>query len=95
MLMVSIPFTARHRVARRKSTAEHQNWMQNDWSQVLYTDEPQFRLEKTLRQRIAARLKTIVTVQDLEIILCQKWNSIPRNLIDNSLYPCKTGVRQF
>ncbi|GFW37831.1 transposable element Tcb2 transposase [Trichonephila clavipes] len=37
--MVCIPLTPRHRAARRRWAAEHRDWEQNDWSQVLFTDE--------------------------------------------------------
>ncbi|GFV43930.1 hypothetical protein TNCV_1669451 [Trichonephila clavipes] len=34
--MVCIPLTPRHRVARRRWAAEHRDWEQHDWSQVLF-----------------------------------------------------------
>ncbi|GFX88457.1 transposable element Tc1 transposase [Trichonephila clavipes] len=37
--------TPRHRAARRRWAAEHRNWEQHDWSQVLFTDESRFSLE--------------------------------------------------
>ncbi|GFY33897.1 HTH_Tnp_Tc3_2 domain-containing protein [Trichonephila clavipes] len=37
--MVCIPLTPRHRATRRRWAAEHRDWEQNDWSQVLFTDE--------------------------------------------------------
>ncbi|GFU17221.1 transposable element Tcb2 transposase [Trichonephila clavipes] len=37
--MVCIPLTPRHRAARRRWAAEHRDWEQHDWSQVLFTDE--------------------------------------------------------
>ncbi|GFX31777.1 uncharacterized protein TNCV_171101 [Trichonephila clavipes] len=43
--MVCIPLTPRHRVARRRWAAEHRDWEQHDWSQVLFTDESRFSLE--------------------------------------------------
>ncbi|GFU82792.1 transposable element Tcb2 transposase [Trichonephila clavipes] len=43
--MVCIPLTPRHRAARRRWAAEHRDWEQNDWSQVLFTDESRFSLE--------------------------------------------------
>ncbi|GFX22174.1 transposable element Tc1 transposase [Trichonephila clavipes] len=43
--MVCIPLTPRHRVARRRWAAEHRDWEQHDWSQVLFTDESRFCLE--------------------------------------------------
>ncbi|GFS73411.1 hypothetical protein TNCV_1101391 [Trichonephila clavipes] len=33
------PLKARHHVVRRKWDAEHRDWMQSDWSQVLFIDE--------------------------------------------------------
>ncbi|GFX61982.1 uncharacterized protein TNCV_276301 [Trichonephila clavipes] len=48
--MVCIPLTPRHREARRRWAAEHRDWKQHDWSQVLFTDESQFSVEcDTLR----------------------------------------------
>ncbi|GFW17106.1 transposable element Tcb2 transposase [Trichonephila clavipes] len=44
--MVCIPLTPRHRVARRRWAAEHRDWEQHDWSQVLFTDESRFSLER-------------------------------------------------
>ncbi|GFW68983.1 transposable element Tcb2 transposase [Trichonephila clavipes] len=43
--MVCIPLTPRHRAARRRWAAEHRDWEQHDWSQVLFTDESRFSLE--------------------------------------------------
>ncbi|GFX79952.1 transposable element Tcb1 transposase [Trichonephila clavipes] len=43
--IVCIPLTPRHRAARRRWAAEHRDWQQNDWSQVLFTDESRFSLE--------------------------------------------------
>ncbi|GFU82292.1 HTH_Tnp_Tc3_2 domain-containing protein [Trichonephila clavipes] len=40
--MVCIPLTPHHRVARRRWAAEHRDWEQHDWSQVLFTNESQF-----------------------------------------------------
>ncbi|GFW23283.1 HTH_Tnp_Tc3_2 domain-containing protein [Trichonephila clavipes] len=40
--MVCIPLTPRHRAARRRWVAEHRDWEQHDWSQVLFTDESRF-----------------------------------------------------
>ncbi|GFT02740.1 transposable element Tcb2 transposase [Trichonephila clavipes] len=37
--MVGIPLTPRHRATRRRWAAEHRDWEQHDWSQVLFTDE--------------------------------------------------------
>ncbi|GFX69843.1 HTH_Tnp_Tc3_2 domain-containing protein [Trichonephila clavipes] len=41
--MVCIPLTPRRRAARRWA-AEHRDWEQHDWSQVLFTDESQISL---------------------------------------------------
>ncbi|GFV86573.1 transposable element Tc1 transposase [Trichonephila clavipes] len=43
--MVCILLTPRHRAARRRWAAEHRDWEQHDWSQVLFTDESRFSLE--------------------------------------------------
>ncbi|GFY33834.1 HTH_Tnp_Tc3_2 domain-containing protein [Trichonephila clavipes] len=40
--MVCIPLTPHHRAARRRWAAEHRDWEQHDWSQVLFTNESQF-----------------------------------------------------
>ncbi|GFX80956.1 transposable element Tcb2 transposase [Trichonephila clavipes] len=48
--MVCIPSTPRHRVARRRWDAEHRDWEQHDWSQVLFTDESRFSLECDTRR---------------------------------------------
>ncbi|GFT95100.1 transposable element Tcb2 transposase [Trichonephila clavipes] len=48
--MVCIPLTPRHRGARRRWAAEHRDWEQHDWSQVLFTDESQFSLECDTRR---------------------------------------------
>ncbi|GFY32458.1 transposable element Tcb2 transposase [Trichonephila clavipes] len=37
--MVCIPLNPHHRAARRRWAAEHRDWEQHDWSQVLFTDE--------------------------------------------------------
>ncbi|GFX55723.1 transposable element Tcb2 transposase [Trichonephila clavipes] len=48
--MVCIPLTPRHRVARKRWAAEHRDWEQHDWSQVLFTDESRFSLECSTRR---------------------------------------------
>ncbi|GFX94108.1 transposable element Tcb1 transposase [Trichonephila clavipes] len=53
--MVCIPLTPRHRVARRRWAAEHRDWEQHDWSQVLFTDESQFSLECDTRRVLVWR----------------------------------------
>ncbi|GFT75972.1 transposable element Tcb2 transposase [Trichonephila clavipes] len=53
--MVYIPLTPHHRAARRRWTAEHRNWEQHDWSQVLFTDESRFSLECDTRRVLVWR----------------------------------------
>ncbi|GFY22575.1 hypothetical protein TNCV_2178361 [Trichonephila clavipes] len=48
--MVCIPLTPRHRAARRRWAAEHRDWEQHDWSQMLFTDESLFSLECDTRR---------------------------------------------
>ncbi|GFT17092.1 transposable element Tcb2 transposase [Trichonephila clavipes] len=55
MPMVCIPLTPRHRAARRKWAAEHRDWEQHDWSQVLFTDESRFSLECDTRHVLVWR----------------------------------------
>ncbi|GFU42776.1 transposable element Tc1 transposase [Trichonephila clavipes] len=43
--MVCIPLTPRHHATQRRWAAEHRDWEQHDWSQVLFTDESGFSLE--------------------------------------------------
>ncbi|GFT89038.1 transposable element Tcb2 transposase [Trichonephila clavipes] len=53
--MVCIPLTPHHRAARRRWAAEHGDWEQHDWSQVLFTDESQFSLESDTRRVLVWR----------------------------------------
>ncbi|GFV21482.1 transposable element Tcb2 transposase [Trichonephila clavipes] len=53
--MGCIPLTPRHRVARRRWAAEHRDWEQHDWSQVLFTDESRFSLECDTRRVLVWR----------------------------------------
>ncbi|GFW51015.1 transposable element Tcb2 transposase [Trichonephila clavipes] len=53
--MVCIPLTPRHCAARRRWAAEHRDWEQNDWSQVLFTDESRFSLECDTRHVLVWR----------------------------------------
>ncbi|GFU62680.1 transposable element Tcb1 transposase [Trichonephila clavipes] len=53
--MFCIPLTPRHRAARRRSAAEHRDWEQHDWSQVLFTDESRFSLECYTRRVLVWR----------------------------------------
>ncbi|GFX98110.1 transposable element Tcb2 transposase [Trichonephila clavipes] len=46
----AIPLTPRHRAARRRWAAEHRDWEQHDWCQVLFTDESRFSLECDARR---------------------------------------------
>ncbi|GFV57880.1 transposable element Tcb2 transposase [Trichonephila clavipes] len=48
--MVCIPLTPRHCAARKRWNAEHRDWEQHDWSQVLFTDESPFSLECDTRR---------------------------------------------
>ncbi|GFW26898.1 transposable element Tcb2 transposase [Trichonephila clavipes] len=53
--MVCIPLTSRHHAARRRWAAEHRDWEQHDWSQVLFTDESRFSLECDTRRVLVWR----------------------------------------
>ncbi|GFW20485.1 HTH_Tnp_Tc3_2 domain-containing protein [Trichonephila clavipes] len=53
--MVCIPLTPRHRAARRRWEAEHRDWEQHDWSQMLFTDESRFSLECDTRRVLVWR----------------------------------------
>ncbi|GFV91720.1 transposable element Tcb2 transposase [Trichonephila clavipes] len=53
--MICIPLTPRHRAARRRWAAEHRDWEQHDWSQVLLTDESRFSLECDTRRVLVWR----------------------------------------
>ncbi|GFV89234.1 HTH_Tnp_Tc3_2 domain-containing protein [Trichonephila clavipes] len=53
--MVCIPLSPHHRAARRRWAAEHRDWEQHDWSQVLFTDESQFSLESDTRRVLVWR----------------------------------------
>ncbi|GFX75902.1 transposable element Tcb2 transposase [Trichonephila clavipes] len=53
--MVCIPLTPRHRASRRRWAAEHRDWEQHDWSQVLFTDESRFSLECDTRRVLVWR----------------------------------------
>ncbi|GFW49010.1 transposable element Tcb2 transposase [Trichonephila clavipes] len=53
--MVCIPLTPRHHAARRRWAAEHGDWEQHYWSQVLFTDESQFSLESDTRRVLVWR----------------------------------------
>ncbi|GFU92531.1 transposable element Tcb2 transposase [Trichonephila clavipes] len=53
--IVCIPLTPRPRVARRRWAAEHRDWEQHDWSQVLFTDESRFSLECDTRRVLVWR----------------------------------------
>ncbi|GFT05385.1 transposable element Tcb2 transposase [Trichonephila clavipes] len=53
--MVCIPLTPRHRATRRRWAAEHRDWEQHDWSQVLFTDESRFSLECDTRRVLVWR----------------------------------------
>ncbi|GFT72691.1 transposable element Tcb2 transposase [Trichonephila clavipes] len=53
--MVCIPLTPRHHAARRRWAAEHRDWEQHDWSQVLFTDESRFSQECETRRVLVWR----------------------------------------
>ncbi|GFX30460.1 transposable element Tcb2 transposase [Trichonephila clavipes] len=53
--MVCIPLTPRHRAAQRRWAAEHRDWEQHDWSQVLFIDESRFSLECDTRSVLVWR----------------------------------------
>ncbi|GFU68046.1 transposable element Tcb2 transposase [Trichonephila clavipes] len=53
--MVCILLTPRHRAARRRGAAEHQDLEQYDWSQKLFTDESRFSLECDTRRVLVWR----------------------------------------
>ncbi|GFV55330.1 transposable element Tcb2 transposase [Trichonephila clavipes] len=53
--MVCIPLTPRHHAARRRWAAEHRDWEQHDWSQVLFTDESRFSRECDTRRVLVWR----------------------------------------
>ncbi|GFV30791.1 transposable element Tcb2 transposase [Trichonephila clavipes] len=53
--MVCIPLTPCHHATRRRWAAEHRDWAQHDWSQVLFTDESRFSLECDTRRVLVWR----------------------------------------
>ncbi|GFX61658.1 transposable element Tcb2 transposase [Trichonephila clavipes] len=53
--IVRIPLTQRHRAVRRRWAAEHRDWEQHDWSQMLFTDDSRFSLECDTRRVIVWR----------------------------------------
>ncbi|GFT60394.1 transposable element Tcb2 transposase [Trichonephila clavipes] len=53
--MVCIPLTPHPRAARRRWAAEHRDWEQHDWSQVLFIDESRFSLECDTRRVLVWR----------------------------------------
>ncbi|GFX20258.1 HTH_Tnp_Tc3_2 domain-containing protein [Trichonephila clavipes] len=53
--MVCIPLTPCHREVRRRWAAEHRDWEQHDWSQMLFTDESRFSLECDTRRVLVWR----------------------------------------
>ncbi|GFX59133.1 tyrosine decarboxylase [Trichonephila clavipes] len=53
--MVCIPLTPCPRAARRRWAAEHRDWKQHDWSQVLFTDESLFSPECDTRRVLVWR----------------------------------------
>ncbi|GFS52834.1 hypothetical protein TNCV_3122331 [Trichonephila clavipes] len=55
--MVCIPLTSRQHVVRRKWVSEHRDWMQSEWSKVLFTDESQFSLACEARLALILREK--------------------------------------
>ncbi|GFT37678.1 transposable element Tcb2 transposase, partial [Trichonephila clavipes] len=48
--MVCIPLTSTPPCGPKKMGAEHRDWEQHDWSQVLFTDESLFSLECDTRR---------------------------------------------
>ncbi|GFW55916.1 transposable element Tcb2 transposase [Trichonephila clavipes] len=53
--MVCIPLTPQHHAAQRRWAAEHRDWEQHDWSQVLFTDESRFSQECDTRRVLVWR----------------------------------------
>ncbi|GFY02726.1 HTH_Tnp_Tc3_2 domain-containing protein [Trichonephila clavipes] len=53
--MVCIPLTPRRGVAQRRWAAEHRDWEQHHWSQVLFTDLSRFSLECDTRRVLVWR----------------------------------------
>lgn len=45
-----VPLTLTHRMARKKWCLEHANWTNQQWSNVLFTDESRFSLENDSRR---------------------------------------------
>ncbi|GFU92309.1 hypothetical protein TNCV_1338901 [Trichonephila clavipes] len=43
--MVCIPLTVRHHATQRKWAADHRNWMQSKWNQVMFTYKSRLSLE--------------------------------------------------
>ncbi|GFX08634.1 hypothetical protein TNCV_4171331 [Trichonephila clavipes] len=50
---------SRHRAARRKLASKYRDWMQSEWSQVLFTDESRFNLDFGIRQPKIALAKDV------------------------------------
>ncbi|GFX43427.1 hypothetical protein TNCV_4874471 [Trichonephila clavipes] len=76
--------TARHRAAWRKWVAEHRDWIQSDWSQVLFKDEYRFSLKCNTRRVLdnarnhAARL--VENLLEARPIQRMRWSASSRDL---------------
>ncbi|GFW21517.1 hypothetical protein TNCV_1533401 [Trichonephila clavipes] len=81
------------RGARRKWAAEHQDWMQNGWSQVLFTDELRFNLGWNarcvwVRDEAHFWLNGYVNKQN-----CRIWSEAnPQVYVETPLHPEKLTV---
>ncbi|GFU50751.1 transposable element Tcb2 transposase [Trichonephila clavipes] len=53
--MVCIPLIPRHSTAQRRWAAEHRDWEQHDWTQVLFTDKSRYSLECDTRRVLVWR----------------------------------------
>ncbi|GFS68715.1 transposable element Tcb2 transposase [Trichonephila clavipes] len=49
--VVCVPLTRQHRTARLQWCREHQNWTEQDWARVLFSDESSFSLSSDYRRQ--------------------------------------------
>ncbi|GFX28396.1 transposable element Tcb2 transposase [Trichonephila clavipes] len=53
--VVCVPLTRQHRTARLQWCREHQNWTEQDWACVLFSDESRFSLSSDCRRQLIWR----------------------------------------
>ncbi|GFU22955.1 transposable element Tcb2 transposase [Trichonephila clavipes] len=84
--VVCVPLTRQYRTACLQWCREHHNWTEQDWADVLFSDENLNPIENVwdaLGRQVAGRNYPPTNKNTLIRALTEEWDKLPQQLLDN------------